>query len=230
MGNSRVKVWPPRSRSVQDDWLAWMPAEKDGVFEAIRADFDTANSMLSVSLNDAFRQREEGALGQAQNQAALLPDLFDRLGLRVRAILGGLEQYNRHFGTLPNTAAVNPDFFRGATAQRTAWRSQLLAVVLFAERSRFFHKLHTLAEIVEDAQQEFRAAAEEIAEGASVNPTAHWQALEVLHYDLNTCLCESIVLLKSFLCALPNAELTAFQQELQAGISRPPKSRVSQHW
>lgn len=215
MQRTRAKA-RPRGRNVQEDWFGWMPAEKDGVFDAVVAELDTSYSMLSVALNEAFAVRDRGALPFARRHVMLCPALCDRLAGRISRILRALEEHGRNFGTLPNAAPLNPVFFHGAAAQRAAVMNSLLFKVLFKSRTRFFAKLHALTEIAEDLQQEFRRVAEEIAEGASVSPTADWQALDELHFDLNTCLRETMILLKSFLRALPDEELPAFRRRLQA--------------
>lgn len=218
----RAKLWPQRARSVCEDWFAWLPAEKDRLFEATVNELEIFYSMLSVTLDEAFDQRGKGLLAHAQVEAGVSGELFDRLAARLVAALRALEDHARHFGTLPNVAPLNPDFFRGETAQRMARKSSLLQRVLFSTRSKFFHKLRAIAETVEDLQGEFRQVAEEIADGASLHPSAGWEALDVLHYDLNTCLRETIVVLKSFLCALPNEEVQPFGQKLQAYGKLPP--------
>jgi hypothetical protein len=45
-----------------------------------------------------------------------------------------------------------------------------------------------------------------------------WRELEVLAYDLNTCMGESTVILKSFFCALPHDELETFRNKLVAMV------------
>ena len=92
--------------------------------------------------------------------------------------------------------------------------NNLLAKVLFRERTRFFHKLYSLGEIVEDLQEEARAIISGISDGASQFPDRAWQQLEVLGYDLNTCMGETTIILKSFFCALPPEELETFRKKL----------------
>ncbi len=222
MGETRPKNWPQRLRSVRDDWLAWLPAEKDELFDETVEQLELLYGMLSVTLNEAFSLRADGTLGCAREQAGISADLFDLLATRLVPVLSAIEGHGRHFGTLPNVAPLKPAFFRGETAQTNAWRSSLLSKVLFASRSKFFHKLHTLVSTVGELQKEFREAAEEIVTGAAMHPDACWRELDVLHYDLNTCLRETIVLLKSFLLALSNEELPSFRQKLQvpAQVSR----------
>ena len=92
--------------------------------------------------------------------------------------------------------------------------NNLLARVVFRERTRFFHKLQSLGEIIEDLQKEARAILAGISEGASRFPDRAWQLLEVLGYDLNTCMGETTIILKSFFCALPAEELETFRARL----------------
>ena len=92
--------------------------------------------------------------------------------------------------------------------------NKLLARVVFRERTRFFHKLYSLDEIIEGAQKEAHTIVNGISEGASQFPDRAWQQLEVLGYDLNTCMGETTVILKSFFCALPPEELEAFREKL----------------
>jgi hypothetical protein len=90
----------------------------------------------------------------------------------------------------------------------------LLAKVVFRGRTRFFHKLHALKEIIEELQKETRVIVDDVSDGEPVFPDRAWREFEVLGYDLNTCMGETTVVLKSFFCALPPEELEAFRQKL----------------
>jgi hypothetical protein len=101
----------------------------------------------------------------------------------------------------------------------------LLCRILLTERSQFLYKISTLGEMVENLNQDFCAAAAEIVNGVPIESQAEWQAVDAAHYDLNTCLRESIVLLKSFLMVLPEEELEPFQATVgtQMGVFKPKK-------
>ena len=90
--------------------------------------------------------------------------------------------------------------------------------MVFGGRTRFFHKLHALGEIIEELQKETHAIVEDVSEGTRLSPERTWQALEVLGYDLNTCMGETTVILKSFFCALPGEELKSFRQTLMEQV------------
>jgi hypothetical protein len=82
--------------------------------------------------------------------------------------------------------------------------------------------------MVEDLGKDFRHAADDLAEGASLNPGKMWAEVDADHYDLNTCLREAIVVFKSFLIALPESQLEAFQDAVRQQ-SQPQEAGVSSH-
>jgi hypothetical protein len=140
--------------------------------------------------------------------------LFNRLAIRLRVVIHTIEEHGTHFGTLPNVTALSAGNFRGKTAQSISSKDTFLANILLGGRSRFFHKLQALNEIIEDLQGEAETVVHEVTEGAALLPVQAWRELEVLGYDLNTCMGETTVVLKSFFCALPVEELEAFRLRL----------------
>jgi len=79
---------------------------------------------------------------------------------------------------------------------------------VFGNRSRFISKLKILSNTIEHLDHEFDCAVKQIMEAAQ--PGESWQLLDSLHYDLNTCLRETEIVLKSFLRALPADQLASF--------------------
>ena len=211
---TRAKRVGQRSRTVREDWSAWIPNEMDQLFDATRHELESSNFILSITLDDALSLCKGGQFDSARERAIVIVGLFDRLAVRVGNVIRAIKDHGSHFGTLPNVKPLSTSNFRGATAQRVSFMNNLLAKVVFKERSRFFHKLYSLDEIVENLQKEARAIVTEISEGASEFPDRSWQLLEVLGYDLNTCMGETTVILKSFFCALPTEELETFRQKL----------------
>jgi hypothetical protein len=214
LGESRAKRASQRSRTVREDWFAWIPNEMDQLFDATRHDLESSNFILSISLDEALSLCKVGEFDSAKERVTVLAGLFDRLAVRIDHVIHTIKDHGSYFGTLPNVKPLSPSNFRGATAQRVSLMNNVLAKVLFRERTRFFHKLHSLGEIVDDAKIEARTILEVIAKGGSVLPDEAFQLLEVLGYDLNTCMGETTILLKSFFCALPPEELEAFRAKL----------------
>jgi hypothetical protein len=210
----RAKRAGQRSRTVREDWIAWLPEEMDQLFGATRNELECSNVILSVALDEALALCEQQQFTIASERAVVFAGLFDRLAIRLRIVIRTIEEHGTHFGTLPNVTALASENFRGTTAQRIAFMDSLLAKVVFRGRTRFFHKLHALREIIEELQKETRVIVEDVSDGAPLFPDRAWRELEVLCYDLNTCMGETTVVLKSFFCVLPPEELESFRQKL----------------
>jgi hypothetical protein len=226
----RVRVLSARSMSVKDDWRAWLPEPKDEAFRSYVRQLEISYIMLSVSLDEALSLRQGGRWAKASQAVGVLPDLCDRFAHALVALVWSLSEHAKHYGTVPNAAPLDPANFQGARGQRAARVSSLLCRILLSERSQFLHKLSTLGDMVEDLNQDFCAAASEIAAGPSMDSDSEWQAIDAAHYDLNTCLREAIVLLKSFLMVLPEDQLATFQATVcaQMDVSRPKKLTLGQ--
>jgi hypothetical protein len=213
----RRRAPSPVRRSASDDWRATLPREKNQVFESTVRDWECSYAMLSVSLDEALAQRARGELVCAQQQVAITAELLLRLTSTLTNACAVLSESGKHVANLPLVQPLHTEFFRGDTGQSAASWNSLLHNVLLGHRSRFFHKLRILANTVDHLGMEFEQNAHDIAAGLSVEPASCWKQLDSLHYDLNTCLRESEVILKSFLHALPAERLAVFGTEL----SRP---------
>lgn len=213
----RRRAPSPVRRSASDDWRATLPREKNQVFEHTVRDWECSYAMMSVSLDEALAQRARGELVCAQQQVAITSDLLLRLTSMLANACAVLSESGKHVSNLPLVQPLHSEFFRGDTGQSAASWNSLLHNVLLGERSRFFHKLRILSNTVEHLGSEFEQNACDIAAGLSVKPAASWNELDSLHYDLNTCLRESEVILKSFLHALPAERLAVFT----AALNRP---------
>lgn len=200
-----------RDRSVQEDWRAWLSGDKAQVFHNHVRELESNYTMLSVSLNESIELRQHGILGKAVQSMRISSGLCGLLTRPLTCLLRALCEHAKHYGTMPNAAPLDPGNFAGHRGQRSARMSGLLSRVLLSQRQQFLHKAGTLCEMVEDLSTDYRQAAEELAECTAPNPGGAWNAVDTNHYDLNTCLRETIVLFKSFLIVLPEDQLGAFQ-------------------
>jgi hypothetical protein len=202
--------------TVQDDWRARLPEEKLKVFTAYVRRLECAYGMLSVSLNEALALRHEGRLVMCCQAVNVTPSLCERLSETLIPLIRVLSEHAKHYGTVPNAAPLDPQNFQTPKGQRSARMSGLLSKVLLSQRTQFLHKLGTLSEMVENLGKEYCATAQELGGGLSTDPAQLWKTIDAAHYDLNTCLRETIVLLKSFLRALPDDQLANFQKSVMA--------------
>lgn len=206
---------PARGKSVRDDWRAWLPDEKAQVFHKQVRQLESSYAMLSVSLDEAIELWQLGDSGKSMQAVGITSGLCKALTQTLAGLLRALSEHAKHYGTIPNAAPLDPANFQGQRGQRSARMSSLLNHVLLSQRLQFLHKVSTLEEMVEDLGKEFRLAADDLAEGTSLNPKKRWAEVDADHYDLNTCLREAIVVFKSFLIALPESQLGAFQNAVR---------------
>src|SRR5258708_10878892 len=181
--------------------------------------------MLSVSLDEALELRHLGLPGKSLLAVGITSGLCKLLTQPLTGLLRALSEHAKHYGTIPNAAPLDPANFQGQRGQRSARMSGLINHVLLSHRLQFLHKVSTLEEMVVDLGKDFRRAADDLAEGASLNPIKMWADVDADHYDLNTCLREAIVVFKSFLIALPEGQLGAFQETVREQ-SQPPGNDV----
>jgi hypothetical protein len=218
-----LRTRPALSRltSVREDWRSPLPEEETQVYQACVQQLELAYGMLSVSLNEAIGLRRIGHLAKAYEAVCVTPALSSLLTSPLAGLLRAMLEHAKHYGTIPMIAPLDPANFQGSKGQRSARMSALLSLVLLTRRSQFLHKIATLHEMVEDLGRDFRTAAEELGTGTPQQPLPYWDVLDATHYDLNTCLRETIVLLKCFLLALPGLQLAAFQKTVRAQLSTP---------
>jgi hypothetical protein len=209
--------------SVRDDWCAWLPQDKAEVFSAYVQELESIYMMFSVALNEALELRQARMLTKSYSAVSMTPALCTRLASCLGALLRALGEHAKHYSTIPNAASLDPSNFQGPKEQRTARMSDLLSRVLLTQRSQFLHKVGTLGEMTGDIGKDFGFAVENLSSGASTHPEDDWRVVDAAHYDLNTCLREVIVLLKSFLLVLPQDQLGAFQKTVssQMLVSEP---------
>jgi hypothetical protein len=204
-----------RGRSVQQDWRAWLTGDKVEVFQNQVQQLESNYVMFSVSLNESIELRQQGSLAKAVQNMGISSGLCGHLTRPLTCLLRALFEHGKHYGTMPNAAPLDPANFMGHRGQRSARMSGLLSHVLLSQRQQFLHKASTLCELVEDLSKEYCEAADDLAECLATNPRGAWNTVDADHNDLNTCLRETIVLFKSFLLALPEDQLGAFQSTVR---------------
>ncbi len=223
-----------RNGSVSQDWRTPLARDKSEVYLRLLHRLETSYAMFSVNLDEALGLRQNGRLAKAQQVLSVSSALCQRLSTPLVCLLRAMMIHARHASTAPNLASLDPQNFQNARSQRVARFNNVFSKVLLTRRSQFLHKISTLTELVEELTAKFLASTEEIFEGDPVHPDGEWEVLDASHYDLNTCLRETVVLFKSFLHALPEEQLQEFQSIVQEQTASaegyiPAKARYLVH-
>ena len=208
-----------RYSSVQQDWRAFLPETKSAFFRQHSGDLENAYLSFSVSLNEAldFHNRRLGV--QAFDTITISSELCSIFALRVNAVLHSIRQRGRHFGLLPNFAPLDSSNFQTDRGQRAARSVSLLGRILLSRHSQFLEKVVALEHLVEILDDDFAHAVDELGGTDWTGGSATWEKLCQCHFDLNTCLRETVVLFKSFLFVLPEAQLAGMDFTIR-GLAR----------
>jgi hypothetical protein len=204
-----------------------LPDEKAEIFDAFSKQLENSYAMFSVALDEALEFRRVGLFQKSQQAAGVIPALGLRLANQLGAVLRALAGHCKHYGTTPNAAPLNAANFRGSKEQRAARMSSLLNRVLLTQRSQFLDKINTLHGMVSDLGKDLPPTVENIAAYTSDQLNADWLAVDSAHYDLNTCLRETIILLKSSLLVTPGDQLAAFQHAVEVQLRADDQTTFS---
>jgi hypothetical protein len=219
----RITFSPLRVGSVSQDWRSPLSAQKSGTYLETLRDLETCYAMFSVNLDEAIGFRRNGRFGKAHQALSVTPALCKRLVDPLLALLRAMLFHAKHFRVIPNLSPLDPDNFQQAKSRRAASFNGICSRIFLSQRSQFLHKISTLVELVENLNESFCNAVEELNDPSSLQVEREWDLLDGSHYDLNTCLRESIVLLKCFLLALPEDQLLGFSSAL-SGTPIPSSS------
>lgn len=209
------RVSHARGASVRQDWRACLSEEKAEVFRQHERCLETLYNMFSVSLNEAIELKQDGLLVNALMAVNVTLELCPRLTLPLGGTLRALQEHARHYGTVPNAAPLDAENYQSLKGRCSARLSGLLNHVLFSQRLQFLQKVWVLEEMVDDLDRDFRQTANDLIEGVGPDLESLWHEVDMQHYDLNTCLRETMVLFKSFLVVLPEGQLGAFQSTIE---------------
>ena len=217
----RTQQGRPRSGSVRQDWSTPLSAEKYQTYTKLLHRLETAYAMFSVNLDEALGMRQCGRVGKAYQILGVSPALCERLMRPLVGSLRAMVRHARHFGVAPNLMPLDPENFHNAKCQRVARLNAVFSRILLTRKSQLIYKITALADLTEELAGEYQTIAEELTESGSTRPERSWEVLDAAHYDLNTCLRETEVLLKSFFHALPERQLSEFQTALREHVVGP---------
>jgi hypothetical protein len=226
-----VRSRPPamHNSSVSQDWRMPLKGDKSHIYFNCIQTLEAFYSMFSVNLDEAFGMRRTGRVAKSFQVLSISPALCEKLAHPLMILLRTMLDHAKYFGVSPNVAPLNVDHFQSSRAKRVAVFNDLVSRVLLTRKLQFTHKISALADLVDELDSNFETVAEGLAVGDSLQPDHDWQILDEVHYDLNTCLREAVVILKSFLHALPEAQLSGFGNALNDSLtssSTPVLSRA----
>jgi hypothetical protein len=204
--------------SVEGDWFGDLDAAQLQAFQAYTEELEFSYCMFTVSLHETIVLNGGGTSLKPVQMMADTSALCSRFtGLLVN-ILRSLAKHSKEHGTNLSIAPLSPADFYGNREQRWAFKSLMRHRALLTRGSQSQSKIRTLRSMVDYVGRDFCAVADALtAQSIAVDSPELWVAMDAWLFDLNTCLRESMVLLKCFLRVLSDDELRGFQETVSNG-------------
>jgi hypothetical protein len=215
--------------SVSQDWRMPLKGIKSHTYINCVQHLETVYGMFSVNLDEALGMWRTGRGAKAYQILSVAPALCGRLAYPLTGLLRVMLEHAKHFGVAPNFTPLNPANFQGPRSQRVALLNDLFSRVLLTRKSQFVRKISALSDLIEELSDTFQSTATDLVSGDSVWSDRDWELLDCVHYDLNTCLRETVVLFKSFLHALPEQQLPGFQEMVDQQSATTPAHPPARH-
>jgi len=204
--------FPRMGTSVEVDWFGALPETQLNAFRSYSKDAESLYSMFSISLDEAITQRNKGSKKKCIRLVTLSSDLCGRLAGCLDTLFYSMAEHCKEYGITPSFAPLRTEYFCGRPAKWSALRCCLLYRLPGLRQVKFLRKIHILRQVAACSNIEFHRAAISLASPSATIPLAlSWAKVVDCHYDLNTCLRESLVMLKCSLRTLSANQLGSFQ-------------------
>jgi hypothetical protein len=184
--------------------------------------------MLSVTLDEAIGLHNHGSELKAIQSVSLVPALCDRFSCFLQGMLCSLEVHVKDSALFPNVASLDPAHFLRRHDKYLARKSSLLNRVLLTHRSGYLFKGNMLREMVCYLRDDLCDSAEElVAGGETAGCSKLWLGMDTGQFDLNTCLRETLIMLRCFLRVLPDHQVLEFEKTMAFEMAAPKTPRAA---
>jgi len=199
--------------------LAPLDSEREAIYQPLALEVETQASILGISLNDAFDERDSGHHDIAWRLVRLSAGEWNRLAGLVTGLLNILNS------RLPEARAIVP--FRGISSHRFksslmidyVRMHELLDQLVFSSRLRFQLHLRVLRRAAETLTAEFRRGYR-YGERTEDRPEELWRQLDFYFHDFDLIAKESLLALRTLLICLSPLSIGGIAADLKGLIGR----------
>ena len=183
------------------------------LYTSFSNEVETQVAIISVSLNDAFEERDSGRQEIAWHLVKISEGEWQRVADILTALLDAIQRH------LPKASAVIP--YRGVVTRRFKSRAmvdllrlyEFLDQLLFHSRTRFHLQVHMLRKAAASLTREFTRTYE-YGERTGDRPAELWQRLDIYSHDFDLVNKEALMAFRAFLLCLSPLSLERIAAEL----------------
>jgi hypothetical protein len=189
------------------------------LYTSLSNEVEVQVAIISVSLNEAFEERDSGRHENAWHLVKISAGEWQRVVEILTALLDAIQK------NLPKAQALIP--YRGMVARRFRSRTmvdllrmyEFLDQLLFRSRARFHLQVHMLRKAAASLTKEFTRAYE-YGERTNDRPAELWQRLDIYSHDFDLVNKEALMAFRAFLVCLAPQNLERFATELEPILRR----------
>lgn len=215
---SRGNAFPLRSPS---DPLG---APREAIFQPLAAEIKQRAGIIAVSLNEAFKEDDQGQGSLAAGMLSLAEAEWSRLAEELLSVHDLMLKYLPLLRyAVPLRSAVIRQC-RSAAMQELARAHEELEQFVYRPRFRFHIHLSALRSAGRTLTDEFFRFASEARQAPVLR--LRWKLLDLFFYDFDLIAKDSLLALRMILAALPDELLPEFACDLQMAPGREVKDPV----
>ncbi len=189
--------------------------EREALYQPVAQELEAHATILGVSLNDAFEERDAGRMEISWRLVSLAAGEWDRASQALADFLQAMASNLPRLEVAVPLRTVSSHRFKSQVMADFIRTHELLDQLIIHSKLRFQLHVRMLRRGNETLTSEFRRVYH-YGERTGDRPPELWQKLDRYFHDFDLLGKESLLALRAFLACLPDPALRAFAEELQA--------------
>ena len=193
--------------------------ELQAVYDPIAQEVETHSTILGISLNDAFEERDACRPDMAWRMVQLSAGEWSRLAEIVKALLNTLTKHLTDCPAIVPARRIGADHFRSRLMTDNLRVYELLDRLVFHSQQRFQLRLRLLRRAVESLTKEFRHTYRYMEKTQDHSPEI-WARYDLCFHDFDLIAKETLLAFRNLLACMPSEELGDLRGDLQGLVQR----------
>jgi len=204
-----------------------LPAGQDAVYQPIAQEVETNASILGISLNDAFEERDASRLEIAWHMVQLSAGEWARMAATVTALLNAMSKYVGGAASPPPGRRIASEHYKAQVLTGSLRTYELLDRLAFGPQLRFQLRIRLLRGAVERLTKEFRRTYRYM-ELTQDHSSEIWLRYDLYFHDFDLVAKETLLAFRDLLACLPASALNELAVDIRALVKHGVRASVVQ--
>ena len=213
------------SKSAKAPGLAPLRPELHAVYYPIAQEVETHSTILGISLNDAFDERDASRLEMAWLMVQLSAGEWSRLAEIVKALLNTVTKHLADCPVIVPAHRIVAEHFKSRLMTDNLRVYELLDHVVFRSQQRFQLRIHLLRRAADVLTKEFRHTCRYMEKTQDHSPEI-WARYDLCFHDFDLIAKETLLAFRTLLVCMSSEELGDLSVDLQELLLRGAGART----